>query len=57
VGYTGKDATKETLVLVEINALDAKAMAEARREARKLEQSAYKRRPEEYGGTPPLTRG
>jgi hypothetical protein len=57
VGFSGNDATKETLVLVEINALDAKAMAEARREARKLEASAYKRRPEEYGSTPPLTRG
>jgi hypothetical protein len=57
VGWSGKDATKETLVLVEINGLDATGMAEARREARKLEQSAYKRRPVEYGGTAPLARG
>jgi hypothetical protein len=58
VGWSGKDEkTKETLVLVEINRLDAKGMAQARAEARKLEQSAYKRRAAVYGKTPPLTRG
>lgn len=57
VGYSGKDATKETLVLVAANRLDARAKAKARAEARKLEQSAYQRRPAVYGKTPPLTRG
>ena len=49
--------TKETLVLVGINALDPKGMAEARAEAIKLEESAYKRRAAVYGKTPPLKRG
>jgi hypothetical protein len=58
VGWSGKnEETKETLVLVGIVSLDAKAMAEARAEARKLEQSAYQRRPAVYGNTPPLARG
>jgi hypothetical protein len=58
VGWSGKNEdTKETLVLVGINALDAKGMAEARAEAIKLEESAYKRRAAVYGNTPPLARG
>lgn len=58
VGWSGKnETTKETLVLVGINALDPRGMAEARAEARKLEASAYKRRAAVYGSTPPLTRG
>ena len=58
VGWSGKnETTKETLVLVGINALDPKGMAEARAEAIKLEESAYKRRAAVYGNTPPLKRG
>ena len=45
VGWSGKnEETKETLVLIAINRLGPKAMAEARAAARKLEASAYERR-------------
>jgi hypothetical protein len=57
VGWAGKNEdSKETLVLVAINRLGAKAMAQARAAARKLEASAYERR-KAYGETPPLERG
>jgi len=54
VGWSGKnEETKETLVLIAVNRLGAKAMAAARAAARKLEASAYVRR-KAYGQTPPL---
>lgn len=57
VGWAGKNEdTKETLVLVKVNRLGAKAMAEARAAARKLEASAYARK-KVYEGTKPLERG
>jgi len=56
VGWAGKNEdTQETLVLVEINRLGAKAMAQARAAARKLEASAYARK-KVYGSTRPLER-
>jgi len=56
VGWSGKnEETKETLVLIAINRLGSKAMAQARAAARKLEASAYERR-KAYGETPPLAR-
>jgi hypothetical protein len=56
VGWAGKNEdTKETLVLVEVNRLGAKAMAQARAAARKLEASAYARK-KVYGETKPLER-
>ena len=57
VGWSGKNEdTKETLVLVAINRLGPKAMADARAAARKLEASAYERR-KAYRQTQPLERG
>jgi hypothetical protein len=57
VGWAGKNEdTKETLVLVEINRLGAKAMAQARAAARKLDASAYARK-KIYGETKPLEQG
>jgi hypothetical protein len=57
VGWAGKNEdTKETLVLVAVNRLGAKEMAQARAAARKLEASAYERR-KVYAETPPLERG
>ncbi len=57
VGWAGKNEdTKETLVLVAVNRLGAKAMAEARSAALKLEASAYERK-KVYGSTKPLERG
>jgi hypothetical protein len=57
VGWAGKNEdTKETLVLVEVNRLGAKAMAQARAAARKLEASAYARK-KVYGETKPLEQG
>lgn len=54
VGWAGaKEDSKEVLVLVELNRLSPKALAEARAEALKLETRAYKRRKEVYGQTPP----
>jgi hypothetical protein len=54
VGWAGKNEdTKETLVLVKINRLGSKAMAQARAAARKLEASAYARK-KIYGETRPL---
>ncbi|MGH3064737.1 MAG: hypothetical protein ACRDOF_00365 [Gaiellaceae bacterium] len=57
VGWAGKnEETKETLVLVAVNRLGAKAMAQARAAARRLEASAYERK-KVYGDTSPLARG
>jgi len=57
VGWAGKNEdTKETLVLVAVNHLGAKEMAQARAAARRLEASAYERR-QAYSETPPLERG
>jgi hypothetical protein len=54
VGWAGKNEdTKETLVLVKINRLGSKAMAQARAAARKLEAGAYARK-KVYGETLPL---
>jgi len=54
VGWAGKNEdTKETLVLVAVNRLGAKAMAQARAAARKLEASAYARK-KVYAETQPL---
>jgi hypothetical protein len=57
VGWAGKNEdTKETLVLVKINQLGSKAIAQARAAARKLEASAYARK-KIYGETRPLEGG
>jgi hypothetical protein len=54
VGWSGaKEDTKEVLVLVDIRRLGPEAMADARAQALRLEESAYKRRPAVYGRTPP----
>ncbi|HEU0246674.1 MAG TPA: hypothetical protein VFR38_06260 [Gaiellaceae bacterium] len=56
VGWAGKNEdSKETLVLVAVNRLGAKAMAQARAAARKLEASAYARK-RVYRSTRPLER-
>jgi hypothetical protein len=53
VGFGGDDPTKETLELVEVVHLDAKALAQVRAEALKLEKSAYQRSKDVYGRTAP----
>jgi hypothetical protein len=53
VGYTGKDASKETLVLAKVVNLSAPDLAKVRAAALKLEQSAYKVSKAVYGRTPP----
>jgi hypothetical protein len=50
VGWTGRDEEKEVLVLSKLVQAD---VAEVRREALKLEQSAYKVSKDLYGRTPP----
>lgn len=56
VGWSGKnEETKETLVLVAINRIDGKAMAQARAAAFRLEASAYERK-KVYAETSPLER-
>jgi hypothetical protein len=55
VGWRGSgEKTKETLELVKVEKLDAKAMAEARAEALKMEKNAYQRSQNVYAKTPPL---
>ena len=57
VGWMGQGETsKESLVLVEIRHLGARAMAHARTQALRLERSAYTYSPDVYGRTAPLTR-
>lgn len=53
VGWMGQgEKTKETLDLVKIEQLDAKALAEARATALKLEKNAYKNSKNVYAHTP-----
>jgi hypothetical protein len=55
VGWRGaKETSKEVLVLVKVRQLGAKEMANVRKEALKLEASAYRRSKAVYGRTPPL---
>jgi hypothetical protein len=55
VGWRGAgEKTKETLELTKVEQLDAKAMAEVRAEALKMEKNAYKRSKNVYAHTPPL---
>ena len=54
VGWSGaNEDSKETLVLVALERLGARAMAKARREALKLEASAYRTSKSIYGRTAP----
>jgi hypothetical protein len=54
VGWTGsKEDSKETLVLVSLERIGARAMAKARVEALKLERSAYRTTASVYGHTQP----
>ena len=54
VGWAGaKEDSKETLVLVSLERIGARAMAKARVEALKLERSAYRITASVYGHTPP----
>ena len=57
VGWSGaNEDSKETLVLVALERLGARAMAKARREALKLEASAYRTSKSIYGRTAPAER-
>jgi hypothetical protein len=53
VGWTGRDEEKEVLVLSKIIRLSPAAVAEARKQALKLEQRAYKVNKAVYAHTPP----
>jgi hypothetical protein len=53
VGWRGKDASQETLELVQVEQLSTDALMEVRAEALKLERRAYRVSEEAYGGTPP----
>lgn len=54
VGWRGAgEKTKETLELVRVEQLDARALAAARAKALELERSAYQRSKAVYGHTPP----
>jgi hypothetical protein len=61
VGWRGEgEKTKETLELSKVEMLDAKAMAEVRTEALKMEKNAYQRSKNVYAQTPkaePLSAG
>ncbi|MGH9148521.1 MAG: hypothetical protein ACRD1Q_17560, partial [Vicinamibacterales bacterium] len=55
VGWRGAgEKTKETLELTKVETLDAKAMAEVRAAALKMEKGAYQRSKNVYAHTPPL---
>ena len=55
VGWRGAgEKTKETLELTKLEQLDAKAMAEVRKEALKMEKHAYEVSKNVYAQTPPL---
>lgn len=56
VGYLGREADRETLVLARIVHLDAAGLAAARAAALRLEARAYRLRPAVYGATPPARR-
>jgi len=53
VGWSGEDATREDLELVEIIQLTPEALDEARAQALELEKRAYANSKEVYGMTPP----
>jgi hypothetical protein len=53
IGWSGQDEEKETMVLTRLSRLDADGLAQAREEATKLEQSAYKVLKDLYGKTEP----
>ena len=53
VDWMGRDEEKEVLSLVSLSRLDAKAMAEVRREVRRLDSNAYEVT-EAYAVTPPV---
>jgi hypothetical protein len=56
VGWTGSaKKTKEVLELVKLEKLDARTLAEIRKNALKLEESAYKHSKAAYAGTEPAT--
>jgi len=55
VGWRGAgEKTKETLELTKVETLDAKAMAEVRASALKMEKDAYQRSKNVYAHTPPV---
>jgi hypothetical protein len=57
VGWRGKkEEDHEVLVLTRVRHLDAKAMANVRRQALLLERYAYEKSKAVYGGTAPSTR-
>jgi hypothetical protein len=53
IGWSGQDEEKETMVLTRFSRLDAGGLAQAREEATKLEQSAYKVLKDLFGKTEP----
>ena len=53
IGWSGQDEEKETMVLTRFSRLDADGLAQAREEATKLEQSAYKVLKDLFGKTQP----
>jgi hypothetical protein len=53
IGWSGQDEEKETMVLTRRSQLDAAGLAQAREEALKLEQSAYKVLKDLFGKTQP----
>jgi hypothetical protein len=53
IGWSGQDEEKETMVLTRLSRLDADGLAQAREEATKLEQNAYKVLKDLYGKTQP----
>jgi hypothetical protein len=54
IGWAGEDDEKETMVLTRLGHLDAGALAQARDEARKLDQSAFRVLAGTYGKTEPV---
>lgn len=54
VQWSGEDASKETLDVVEFRQLDADALAEIHALAMEQEARAYERSPDVYGLTPPM---
>lgn len=55
VGFRGDDATQEELELIELNQLDAAALAAIAAEALALDAHAYEVSPDVYGDTAPAT--
>jgi hypothetical protein len=54
IGWAGEDDEKETMVLTRLGHLDSGALAQARDEARKLDQSAFRVLEDTYGKTQPV---